>query len=316
MGISHVIRGAEWLQSTSKHMILYKMFDIDPPSFAHIPQLIHNSGAKLSKYGDLSVEKFKNEGYMPQAIVNGLALFGWTPPSHEDPQAIGGSVREFMETEVLELEDLEAYFNILKIGKSNWKFDEEKLKYYNSQHLRRSFIYYNMNERRESTTRFRQLLFDHLPEEVHSEIRKYNYLKIAKIMDIVIPRINFYSDIINYIYFFKDPEFTSKEAQASWKKVIKDSNQAKTILSDLYDALSKLDDKFLKEEVHKVLSVYLYEKVQSGINLNNEDVYILLRFIVSARRTGPEVGAICEILGKLSTLKRISDMINVISDIE
>jgi glutamyl/glutaminyl-tRNA synthetase len=195
MGISHVIRGAEYLPAMSKHAILYKMFDIDAPSFAHVPILVHNQGAKLINDKTLLVQHFKDKGYLAESLVNGLAISGWSPPSHEDPQAIGGSIREFMESEVLNMEDLEAYFNILKVGKSPCKFEEEKVKYLNSQHIKRKFIYYNMNERRESTSRFRDLLFINLPEELHAGIRKYNYLKLAKVMDIIMSRIQFYSDL-------------------------------------------------------------------------------------------------------------------------
>ena len=307
MGISHVIREAEYLPSISKSAILYKMFDIDSPSYAHIPALIHNKGGKIIHDNSFSVRSFKDRGYMPEALVNGLAIAGWTPPSHEDAQSIGGSIREFMESEVLDMEDLEAYFNILKIGKNSSKFEEEKVKYFNSQHIKRKFIYYNMNERRESTGRFRELLFKNLPEELHPNIRKYSYFKLARIMDIVIPRIQFYSDLNKHWYFFEDPDFSTAAAQADWKRTLRDPDQAKKVLNDLYDDLNKLDENFLKDDVHKLCSSYIYEQTLKGVHLKNEDVFILLRFAITASRLGGEVGDVWEIIGKSITLKRISD---------
>lgn len=119
MGISHVIRGEEWLPSTPKHVLLYNMLNIEPPSFAHIPLLVNMQGQKLSKrHGDISVESFKQQGYLPEAINNGLALLGWNPPSHSDPNVLAGDLKDFLESEILEMDDLEAFFDILKIGKS------------------------------------------------------------------------------------------------------------------------------------------------------------------------------------------------------
>lgn len=89
MRITHVIRGEEWLPSTPKHLILYKMFEMDPPQFAHLPLLLNIDGSKLSKrHGDVSVDDFKNQGYLPEALLNGLALLGWNPPNREDPNIL------------------------------------------------------------------------------------------------------------------------------------------------------------------------------------------------------------------------------------
>jgi len=66
MRITHVIRGEEWLPSTPKHILLYKMFDIDPPTFAHLPLLLNMQGQKLSKrHGDVSVDEYREKGYLP-----------------------------------------------------------------------------------------------------------------------------------------------------------------------------------------------------------------------------------------------------------
>ena len=130
MGISHVIRGVEWLPSTPKHILLYNMLDIQPPAFAHIPLLVNTRGAKLSKrHGDISVQSYIDKGYLPEGLINGLALLGWTPPSHDDPNILNSNLKIFEESEILTMEDLEAYFSILKVGRSPCKFDEEKFKF-------------------------------------------------------------------------------------------------------------------------------------------------------------------------------------------
>lgn len=223
MGISHVIRGEEWLPSTPKHIILYNMFNLTPPTFAHIPLIVNKNGQKLSKrHGDISVDSFRKQGYLPESVVNGLALLGWNPPSHDDINVLSGSVSKILESEILTMEDLEAYFDILKIGKSPCKFYIEKFKYFNSQFIRKKYVYYNAEERKESTVRFRQLLIEQMPERIHSEIRKLSYNNMAKIMDMMVPRIQFYSDLVQHTYFFEEPDFTSDIAQKFEEKLMKD----------------------------------------------------------------------------------------------
>ena len=92
MRITHVIRGEEWLPSTPKHIMLYKMFEIEPPTFAHLPLLLNMQGQKLSKrHGDVSVDEYRDKGYLPSALLNGLALLGWNPPHREDANALSES---------------------------------------------------------------------------------------------------------------------------------------------------------------------------------------------------------------------------------
>ena len=80
MQISHVLRGEEWISSTSKHLMLYKAFNWDPPSYYHLPLLINTDKSKLSKrQNDLNIEHLISSGYLPQALVNFVAFLGWTP---------------------------------------------------------------------------------------------------------------------------------------------------------------------------------------------------------------------------------------------
>ena len=194
MGISHVIRGVEWLPSTPKHVLLYKMFELDPPTFAHIPLLIHKSGAKLSKrHGDMSVNSYKNRGYLPETIINGLALLGWTPSSIENLHNNTSSTSEF--SKLLYLSDLESCFNLEKIGKSPWKFEEQNFRYLNSQHIRRKFSYSSPSEKQFWASEFREVLINTLPHRIHCKINDLSESKLCHIMDIMVPRILFYSDL-------------------------------------------------------------------------------------------------------------------------
>ena len=121
MEITHVIRGEEWISSTPKHIMLYQHFGWEAPQFAHLPLLVNEQKQKLSKrHGDVSVEDFKEKGYIPEALVNFVAFLGWNP---------GG------DREIFSLAELEQAFDIAKVSKSPAVFNREKLDWYNKQYM-------------------------------------------------------------------------------------------------------------------------------------------------------------------------------------
>ena len=85
MNISHVLRGEEWISSTPKHLMLYKFLGLDPPSFVHLPLIFGKDKAKLSKrHGANSIIEYKESGLLPEAIVNYIALLGWSPRNDKE----------------------------------------------------------------------------------------------------------------------------------------------------------------------------------------------------------------------------------------
>ena len=127
MNITHVIRGDEWLPSTPKHVLLYEMLGLkeNMPLFAHLPVITDLNGKKLSKrFESVSVENFREEGFLPQALVNGVALLGWTPPSHDNPTNFDLTPKEFIRKEVYSLKELESFFMIQKLTKRSAKYDK------------------------------------------------------------------------------------------------------------------------------------------------------------------------------------------------
>ena len=122
MGITHVMRGEEWLPSTPKHVLLYQFFNWKLPKFIHLPLLLNPDKSKLSKrQGDVSVEDYLNKGYLPETLINFVALLGWHPKD---------------EKELFSLSDLENEFSVKRINKSGAVFDVEKLKWMNGQYLK------------------------------------------------------------------------------------------------------------------------------------------------------------------------------------
>ena len=122
--------------------MLYRMLQIDPPEFAHLPLLLNNKGQKLSKrFGDVSVSAYKEKGFLPEAVLNGIALLGWNPPHREDSSVLSETTGVFMRHEVLSLKDMVQQFNLDKVSKSGAKFAIEKLEFLNSMHICNRFDY-------------------------------------------------------------------------------------------------------------------------------------------------------------------------------
>ena len=122
MGITHVIRGEEWLLSVPKHLQLYKALGWEPPQMAHLPLLLNPDRSKLSKrQGDVAVEDYMAKGYLPEALVNFVALLGWNPGSEE---------------EFFSREELAELFSLERVSKSGAVFDIEKLNWMNGNYIR------------------------------------------------------------------------------------------------------------------------------------------------------------------------------------
>jgi len=122
MGITHVIRGEDHLSNTSKHIALFKAFGVEPPKFAHIPLILNADGSKMSKRDEgASLEGWQKAGYVPAAVTNYLSLLGWSPKD---------------DSQVLPMEEIIGRFDLPQINRANARFDIEKLRWMNYEHLR------------------------------------------------------------------------------------------------------------------------------------------------------------------------------------
>ncbi|CAG8780040.1 1093_t:CDS:2, partial [Gigaspora rosea] len=123
MGITHVLRGEEWLPSTPKHIVLYKALGWNLPEFVHLPLLFNPDRSKLSKRsGEVNVEDFAQRGYLPEALINFVALLGWSSSSGK-------------KDEIFTLDELISEFSLEHIGRSGAIVMREKLDWLNKQHL-------------------------------------------------------------------------------------------------------------------------------------------------------------------------------------
>jgi len=147
-GVNYVIRAEEWLPSTPKHLILYQMFGWKPPKFAHLPMVLATDRTKLSKrHGATSVVEYKNLGYLPEAIINFLALQGWNPKDN----------REFFT-----LSELISEFKIENINKSPAVFDLDKLNSINE--------YYIIEQSKTQNSKFKSLIQNFISDITDQEL--------------------------------------------------------------------------------------------------------------------------------------------------
>ncbi len=187
MNISHVIRGDEWIPSTPKHILLYSFFGWESPQFVHLPLLLSKAKKKLSKRdGDVAVADFVAQGYLPEALLNFVALLGWNPKT---------------EQEIFTLDELVEQFSFGKVNKSGAVFDLEKLDWINSTYIRKL----TPEELFEKITPF-------LPETA-TQPKEF----ILKILKLEQDRLKKLSEIGERVkYFFQEPEYDP--ALLIWKK--------------------------------------------------------------------------------------------------
>jgi glutamyl-tRNA synthetase len=123
MKITHVLRADEWLASTPRHLLLYQAFGYEPPQFVHLPMILADDRSKLSKrHGAVSVTEFQEEGFLPQAMVNFMALLGWSLDDH---------------TEMFTLEELVRCFSVERLARTGAIFNRQKLEWMNGVYLRK-----------------------------------------------------------------------------------------------------------------------------------------------------------------------------------
>lgn len=125
MGITHVIRGEEWLPTTPKQLILFKLFGFKPPLYAHLPNIRNVRNQELSKkfFDKNTIAEYKSQGYLPESVLNTVGLLGWNPPHRDDYSVIAENTMKFVQHEVLTLPQMLHQFNLDKIGRIGAVFD-------------------------------------------------------------------------------------------------------------------------------------------------------------------------------------------------
>ena len=209
MAISHVVRGSEYLSSTPKYNLLYEALGWEIPVYVHLPQIIKEGGRKLSKReGDPSFVDLLNMGFLPEAVVNYIALLGWSPSNNQ---------------EFFNLDELVGAFTIEGISKSPSTFDLMRLRYFNAEYIRRK-----------TPEEFHALVLPYIQQAIKNPM-----LNTRKIAAALSRRTEVLGDIPGMIGFFeKIPEFTNE--LYTHKKMKTDPSVARAALSLALPCLREL----------------------------------------------------------------------------
>ncbi len=186
MKISHVIRGEEWVTSVPKHIFLYDALGWEHPKFVHLPLLLNPDKSKLSKrQGDVAVEQYLEKGYLPDAILNFVALLGWHGPDDK---------------EIYSMKELEKVFSLKRVKKAGAVFDREKLKWMNGQYIRKKKVKELMDLARAYYKKARI--------DIHDEKKYEKCIKLAQ------KRASTLQDFVNETeMFYKPLEFSQEEQE-------------------------------------------------------------------------------------------------------
>ena len=284
MKISHVIRGEEWLPSAPLHVLLYQFLGWEDimPKFAHLPLILKPDGnGKLSKRdGDRlgfpvfplqwedPVTKevssgYREKGYYPEAFINMLAFLGWNPGTSK---------------EMYSLQELIQDFSLERVGKSGAKFDPEKTKWFNQQHLRIK-----------SNSELAESIMPSLDYNVNTAF-------LEKVVELMKERATFSKELFSEDYFFESPkEFDEKTFRKKWKE------SSSEIMQELFNQINEIED-FTTENIENTFKEFITKK-EIGMGA----VLPCMRLILTGKGMGPSVFAIASLLGKEEVMSRYQE---------
>jgi glutamyl-tRNA synthetase len=296
MKISHVIRGEEWLPSAPVHVLLYKFLGWEEtmPQFAHLPLILKpNGNGKLSKrdaeaggfpifpleWNDpnsgITAIGYREEGYLPEAMVNFLAFQGWNPGT---PQ------------EMFSMAELIQAFTIERIGKSGTKFDINKAKWFNQQYMKQKSA---------------KDLSVYLTADLKAKNISCEQSKLEKISELLKERIVFAKDLWNEGKFFFEAPVSYDESilAAKW------TGEAVKVINEFAEALT------IKSSVNAEEAKAVFNDVLEKNGVKMGKVLQALRLALTGVGAGPDLMQIIELLGKEESVKRIKTALSTLTKI-
>jgi glutamyl-tRNA synthetase len=267
MGITHIVRGEEWLSSVPKHILLFQYFGWEVPVLVHLPLLLNPDKSKLSKrQGDVSVENYRAKGYLKEAIVNFIAFLGWNPGD---------------EREVFSMDELIQEFSLGRIGKSGAVFNVDKLNWLNQQHIKLK-----------SNEELARLIKPHIQKEKWNNIEEKYFLKVIGLMK---ERLTFPQDFIEMSrYFFLDPEtFDEAGFKKNWEP---ESGERLKLLANRLEGLL--------EYSHVSIEAAL-RQLSEELLIRPSKLIHPTRLALSGRTVGPGLFEMMELLGKEIVIRRL-----------
>lgn len=277
MGITHVIRGSEYLSSTPKYNLMYDAFGWERPTYIHLPPIMKNAHEKLSKRnGDASYQDLVDKGYIKEAIINYIALLGWSPKSNQ---------------EKMSLRELEENFSLSGINKSPSIFDEPKLRWLSGEYIRAM-----------SAEEFKAVALPFLQRS-----KAYGKYDEAKLLKMLQSRVDVLEDIPSKIDFLE--EYGDIDPALYFNKKMKsDAEIAKAVLPAAAEVLKNLE-KFENAELYAALVALAQEK-----GMKNGQVLWCVRIALTGRENTPGgASEMAELLGRERSLERLAHAMELLA---
>jgi glutamyl-tRNA synthetase len=281
MAISHVLRAEEWLSSTPRHVLLYRVLDWQAPQFAHLPMIFGPDRAKLSKrHGATNINEYQGQGYLPDAMVNFLALLGWSLDDR---------------TELLAREELIKHFSLERVGKAAAIFNKEKLEWMNGVYLRRlslgQFVHHAM-----------PFLDRDLPESVR---RPLDESYVSRVLSLIQERAKTLAEVPQLAdFFFLDELPYDAKVLSKGRLDAKAAIRAMTIASQRLENVLTWDATTLEGSLRSVA-------VELG--LGTGEFFGLLRVAITGRTAAPPLFQTMAVLGRNECLKRFKMTLQLLS---
>jgi nondiscriminating glutamyl-tRNA synthetase len=269
MHVTHVIRGEDHLSNTPRQILIYQALGWQSPVFAHHPLILGKDRSPLSKrHGATAVSQYREEGFLPEALMNYLVLLGWSPPSGE---------------EILPLEKIVEDFSLGDVSKSAPIFNRKKLEWLNSHYLRK-----------EEEERFTELLLPYL-ERAGLPIHHVDPSHLTKISGVLKENLVILSQVEEYLGIFFDEKFFFEDGA---KTVLLDSRNREIlhIILNVLEALSEITP----DNCSSLLS-----QLEEKTGRKGKDLYTPLRAGITGKMKGPELAKVLPLIGKERIIRRL-----------
>jgi len=271
MKITHVIRGEEWISSTPKHILLYRAFGWSLPKYAHLPLLLNPDKSKLSKrQGDVAVEDYLKQGYLPEALLNFVALLGWHPTNDQ---------------EIFSLPELISHFDLKRVQKAGAVFDHTKLDWMNNQYIKNK----NDQDLVSPSKEYLANKEDWFNEDIYD---------LNKVVALFKDRLNTISEIADYAEFlYKLPGYEAE--LLIFKK--SDLHTTKKSLQLCFKYLEQYQNTWQATDLKKSFDIYREKN-----NLTRSEMFWPLRVAITGLAKSPDVFEVMDIIGKIKCMERIN----------
>lgn len=283
MRITLVLRGDDHLSNTPRQVLIYQALGVEPPDFAHVPMILGSDGKRLSKrHGAASVEQYREAGILPEALVNFLALLGWSP----------GDDRE-----VMDLDELTSAFSLERILKKASVFDVEKLEWFNGRHLELL-----------SPERLAPVVLNHLPEPERSQAES-EPTRLLAVADLIRRRTRTLQAMADQVRPFFTPidalEFAAPATAKHWK----DREAASQRLQAVRDLLSSAEH--LEAEALEADLRGLAEQLEIGAG----KLFQPLRVALMGTAESPGIFDVILLLGRERCVERLDKALAAIGEL-